>query len=133
MWVLKGKDALAPLNFELAPPSSTGIHVLAVTIRADREQTPGTYTGTLRIAVRTQRPDRAVFEFPLSVTVLPVALNPAHHFGTQFAGVHWLVRYRRGAGPFTDDSTTVAEYCGYSAENLEPPTAMSLTNLNTSD
>ena len=62
-----------------------------------------------------------------------MTLKPAHHFATQFAGVHWLVRYRGGTGPFTEDSTTVAEYCGYSAENLEPPSAMSLTNLNTSD
>ena len=126
-------DALVPLNFDLTPPSSTGIHVLAVTLRADEEQAPGARTGTLRVAVQTQRPDRAVFELPVSVTVLPVTLKPAHHFGTQFAGVHWLVRYRKGAGPFTEDSTTVAEYCGYSAEKLEPPTAMSLTNLNTND
>ena len=114
-------DALVPVNFDLAPPSSNGIHMLALTIKADHATSPKQTEGIVRLVVEDQTHRRAVLNLPIRVRVAPVIIKPAHHFGTQFAGMHWLVRYPKSEG-YTRDSTTVAEFCGYSAKNMEPQT-----------
>jgi hypothetical protein len=122
-------DALVPVNFDLAPPSSTGIQLLALTFSADRSVKPGHYQG--EIAIDVQSPHQAALRLPIEVSVAPLTIDPMRHFGTLFGGQLFMVRSQ--GKPFTQPSITVAEYCGYSSKNLEPYNALSLSTADQAD
>jgi len=115
-------DARVPLNFRGAPPSSSGIHILALTFRATPDCRAGEFDGSLRFAVQSQRPQRVWFEVPIRLRIAAVTLKPMRHFGTVFGAVHFVTRYNL-AWP----GTSVAQFHNIADEGLHPPTVLSLT------
>lgn len=121
-------DALVPLDYPHMPEVAGGTHVLAVTVAASKEDAHGEYQGDITLTLRTPGSEATTFTVPVRANVLPVYLKPAHHFRTQFGGQHFLTKYSKGAGPFTEDSITVADYHGYNEQNLAEASAMRLTS-----
>lgn len=122
-------DALTGLNFDLAPPSSSGIHLLAITLSANGDTPTGHHAGHLDIQLAS--PKSASLRLPIEVAVAPITIKPFEHFGTMFGGQHFLVRY--SGGSFTEPSTTVAEFHGYDTEGIATLKAASLTSPDSND
>lgn len=107
-------DALTELNFDLAPPSTSGIHLLSITLSAAPGTEPGDFAGHLDIQLDSPKP--ASLRLPIELTVSPITIKPFEHFGTMFAGQHILVRY--AGGTYTEPSITVAEFHGYDKQGI---------------
>jgi len=111
-------EALMDLDDKLMPGNYSGVHLVAITYKADECTPAGTYNDTITLSLSTQVPDSETFKLPVTVKVLPVFAKKLNHFKTSFSGAHMTVRYDKG-GVFTKDAITPAEFHGLRVPSSE--------------
>jgi|GEM_PF-4105193 len=120
-------DPMSPINFDLIPSSSSGVHVVAVTVRTGSDTPAGIHRGRLNLHVKNAEPRSFDFQVPIELRVADVTIQPTRHFAAMFGGQHLLVRYPGSSPAFTHDSTSVADFHGMGNADLAPNTVVSLS------
>lgn len=114
-------DAMTPLDMPDLPESSSGLHLIGVTLRVPEDAPAGKQSATVTLSLGSHGANgEQTLTIPLEVEISPVVVRPMEHFAVIFGANHFLSQYNPGPNlPFTEKSISVAKYHGFHEDNLK--------------
>ncbi|MHB9071675.1 MAG: glycoside hydrolase domain-containing protein [Sedimentisphaerales bacterium] len=108
-------DAMMEPNDTLCPPTTDGIHLMAITLTAPKDAQAGTFVGKIKCTVQTPVPDAESFEIPVELHIAPVTLKPMNHFGVIFGGQ--FLQIPNSGPPYTKQGLSIFDFHGFAPDD----------------